>query len=214
LFGTASPAWNLWNAASDACHVNYTSISRRWLGMASSMQGEKEAFFRRLDELDELALENDGEDTVTDTIIAAQHHHSHILTQQQSRAGAGDREPSSSHTRIPPAPLTKNLILPGSSSKEIMPAKISKRRSISKNVPPKLSKKPANKNSCQLQPEHAQIFRGLTFCRAAPVPLSATTPSNQHQTSCPTTILHPHEGSALRRPKSMALHGPKNGHLK
>lgn len=209
MFGTASSAWKLWNAVSDACHVNYTSKTRRWLGMASSTQGEKEAFFKRLDELDELALENDGEDTNIDATIAVQHHHSHILTQQQSLADAGDQVPPSSLTRIPPAPLTKDVISPGPSSKAIMPAKILKRRSISENVPPKLSKKPTYKKSCQLQPEHAQIFRRLTFCKAAPVPLSATTPSDQHQTSYPTTILHRHEGSASRRPKSRRYMGQR-----
>jgi hypothetical protein len=187
VFGTASSAWRLWNAASDACHVNESSGTRRWLGMAST-QGEKEAFFKGLDEPDELALENDGEDTVIDATVTAQHHYSHFLTHQQSRAGAGDREHSSSHRKPPLAPLTKDAISPGPPSKKIMPAKISKRRSISKNVSPKLSKKSSNKKSCQLQPEYAQIFRGLTFCKSAPVPLSATTPSDQRQTSCQTMI--------------------------
>jgi hypothetical protein len=162
----------LWNVAIDACHVYYTSKTRSWVEMASSTQAEKEAFFRRLDELDELALENDGEVT-DDTTLKAQHH-SHNLTQHQSRADVGDREPSNSHTRTPPAPWTKGVISSGPLSKETMPAKISKRRSVSKKMAPKLSKKPISEKSFQLQPEDAQIFRGLTFCEIYPVAISAS----------------------------------------
>ncbi|KAF7503362.1 hypothetical protein GJ744_003926 [Endocarpon pusillum] len=44
-----------------------------------------------------------------------------------------------------------------------MPAQSSNRRTISAKAPPKLSKKQSSKKLIQLQPDDAQIFRGLVF---------------------------------------------------
>ena len=125
--------------------------------MAGSLQDSKEIFFRRVDELDELALEDDGE-VQPESASQAVYHYSDSIRQHDSRPSK--QELSNPHMRSASSPRTTGLnsLAP---SKEIM---TSKRRSRSGKVPPKLSKRQSSKKSLRLQPEEAQVFRGLTFC--------------------------------------------------
>ncbi len=159
VFGTAASPWKLWNVA--ACDVDSTACARNWLEMASSMRMDKEVFFRRLDELDELAFETDSEAT-SECALKLRRLYSHNNLHDEHTSCV--QEISNSEVR--PTPST----IPGIGSTTLlsdvitMPAKAPKRREVSGKVPPELSRKRRPKKSIQLQSEDAQIFRGLVFC--------------------------------------------------
>jgi hypothetical protein len=141
--------------------------------MASSSQDEKKIFFKGLDDLDELALENSGDITINTEINTTHIYTASIISSKRS---------SSQGASSPQLELacTSKKTGPALSPKPTMPAQTSKRRSANPKVPPMLSKKQSGKKSFQLQPEGAQIFRGLTFCEktlSQPPPLAHLTTS-------------------------------------
>ena len=129
--------------------------------MASSMRIDKEVFFRGLDELDELAFETDSEATSEHALKLRRHYryntlHCEHTSLKQEIPNLKVRPTPSTITRLGPiAPLSDVIT---------MPAQASKRRRVSDKVSPKFSRKQKPKKSIQLQPEDAQIFRGLVFC--------------------------------------------------
>ena len=129
--------------------------------MASSMRMYKEVFFRRLDELDELALETDVEVTSEHALKVRRLYSFNTLPCEHT-----SREQEISNSEVRPTPSTVAGLGPIAPLSEviIMPAQSSKRRTVSGKAPPKLSKKQSSKKSIQVQPEGAQIFRGLVFC--------------------------------------------------
>lgn len=129
--------------------------------MASSMRTDKEVFFRRLDELDELAWETDGEATSEHALKVRR-----LCSFNTLHCEHTSREQKISNSEVRPTPSTITELGPNAPLSEviIMPAQSSNRRAVSAKPPPKLSKKQSSKKSIQLQREGAQIFRGLVFC--------------------------------------------------
>lgn len=145
-----------------ACHVILLGRSRNLVEMLSSSQSKKELFFNRLDELDELALENDDH-LINDHMLKV----APYLSPRTLHRGRSplDQDVSISQRKLSSSALTTvELGTSTPTSKSMKSAKISKRSLESDKIPPKPSKKPRNKKSLQLQPEDAQIFKGLTFC--------------------------------------------------
>lgn len=160
LFGAAPSAWKLWIVG--ACDVGDTTTrARSWVEMASSMRTDKEVFFRRLDEIDELALDTDGEVTSEHALKVRRLYYFNTLHCKHT-----SREQEIINSEVRPTPSTITELGPNAPLSEviIMPAQPSNRRTVSGKAPPKLSKKQSSKKSIQLQPEDAQIFRGLVFC--------------------------------------------------
>jgi hypothetical protein len=142
--------------------------------MPSSSQDEKEIFFKGLDELDELALEDDGNATISFEENTTQSYSANIIPSERSSS----QEASNQQVELACASKTTGTGPPALSTKKTIPAQSSKCRSATPQVPPMLSKKQSGKKSFKLQPEDAQIFRGLTFCentRSQPPPLAHLT---------------------------------------
>jgi hypothetical protein len=140
-------------------HVIYFNWGSIYVEMASPSEGEKETFFTRLDELDVLPWKmmarfrlNGSQATPSSIQYLRQgHYFSHS-------------EASTSYSDLT-LPRTARIIgSPAHTLKVTMPAQISKRKSQSGKAPSKPSKKQGGKKSLQLQPDGAQIFRGLIFC--------------------------------------------------
>lgn len=129
--------------------------------MSPSSQSEKEIFFNRLDELDELALENDDHLIIDPILKVAPYLSPSILHSERSPR---DQEVSNSQRKLASALTTAEIGTSTPASRGMKSAKISKRSLGSDKVPPRMSKKQRSKKSLQLQPEDAQIFKGLTFC--------------------------------------------------
>lgn len=129
--------------------------------MASSVRMDKEGFFRRLDELDELALETDSEAPSEHALKSRRLYSSNTLHCEHASS-----KQEISHSEVRPTPSTITGLDPAAPISDviIMPAQTSKRRTVSGKAPPKLSKKQSRKKSIQSQPEDMQIFRGLGFC--------------------------------------------------
>jgi hypothetical protein len=134
--------------------------------MASSSQTEKEIFFARLDHLDELALEEEGEEDKVTADYTSKHKyiHSSATTNRESHTGQSDDLGSKVGSLTSPA-RTTGLALPAPSSQETMRAQNLSPKSRFNEIRPKLSKKQRARKSLQLQPEDAQVFRGLTLCK-------------------------------------------------
>lgn len=129
--------------------------------MATSSQKEKEIFFTRLDQLDKLALEID-EDVGNDHTLEWKRSSPNIplpnSRPDQQIASNSPVRPSSSLASIrrqPSSPLSTRK----------MPPRASSHKPGSEKLLWKPAKKQGGKKSLQLQPEDAQIFRGLTFCK-------------------------------------------------
>lgn len=142
--------------------------------MLSSSQDEKEIFFEGLDELDELALEDDGDATISFEENTTHSYSANIIPSERSSS----QEASNEQVRLAFTSKTTGTGSPALSTKKTIPAHGSKRRSSTPQVPPMLSKKQSGKKSFHLQPVDAQIFRGLTFCEntwSQPPPLAHLT---------------------------------------
>ncbi len=160
-----------------ACNVLCSNWTRSWVEMASSSQDQKQAFFTRLDELDDLALENVDE-ARNDSIFKIRR----LCSSTTLHPEPPSCKPAASNSQVSPnfVPMTTRVDSLACLSKETMPAQTSIGGSGFGKVPPKLSKKQSSKKSLHFQPEDAQIFRGLTFCETTlpqPSPLSHLTDS-------------------------------------
>jgi hypothetical protein len=135
--------------------------------MASSPQTEKEILFARLDHLDELALEDEEaeEDKVTvDYTSKHKYIHTSATKIRESHTGQSN-DPGSKVGSLTSPARTTELALPTPSSQETMRAQNPSPKSGSNKIRPKPSKKQRARKSLQLQPEDAQVFRGLTLCK-------------------------------------------------
>jgi hypothetical protein len=128
--------------------------------MSSSSPDEKKIFFKGLDELDELALEDDGDATISFEENTTHIYSANIIPSERFSS----QEASNQQVELACTSKTTGSGPPALSTKKTISAQSSKRRSATPQLPPMLSKKQSGKKSFQLQPEDAQIFRGLTFC--------------------------------------------------
>ena len=149
----------LWNVV--ACHVIYTRTSRSKVEMASSSQNEKAIFFNGLDQLDAWALEVDHEE-IFDSATNSQHLYSpHITSSKPLVSQPRVANPQVRRTRVSRTTRSGSLAAP---TRLKMSSSTLTRKSRSDKVCAKQPKKKKNIRPLKLQPEEAQIFRGLTFC--------------------------------------------------
>lgn len=158
--GPSTNGSSLWNVA--ACHVTYVGKTVFEAEMASLSQEEKTLFFMRLDELDELALENDQEVTYNSFSNGK-----HLSSSDISYSGTTSSQQKAAKPQIRTARVSKTTRSGSFAAplKRKMSSPTSSRESRSGKASTKQLKKQRNKRSLQLQPEDAQIFRGLTFCK-------------------------------------------------
>lgn len=127
--------------------------------MARLLQDEKSLFFTRVEELDELASETDDEATA---VLEIKHCYSSDILYRERHLS--EQRACHSQLSLTPAPKTTRVSPQMPPARDKMPAQTLSRRPTTGKVPSKLSKKQSRKKPLKLQPEGAQIFRGLTFC--------------------------------------------------